>query len=394
MTRAPLQVLVVDDSAVVRQAMLAILTREPGLVVSVAADPLIAQEKMRRMRPDVIVLDLEMPRMDGFTFLRLLMAQDPIPVVVCASLAERGTEAALRATEEGAVAVVAKPHSDIRGFIRDSADMLVDAIRGAAQARVRPRGLAPPAPRAEPLPRPLAVHRRREDIVALGASTGGTEALREVLEAMPEDAPGIVIVQHMPPVFTRTFAERLHRLCRIDVVEAQDGDRVRPGRALVAPGDRHMSVQRSGAEYVVELSDGPLVSRHRPSVDVLFSSVARAAGARGVGALLTGMGSDGARGLLAMRQAGARTMAQDEASCVVFGMPREAIALGAAQEVVSLERLGSAILRADYDGPERARRAASAMGSPTQNAWPTSPTQANGPRRAADKGSTISLMKK
>ncbi|HET7294657.1 MAG TPA: chemotaxis response regulator protein-glutamate methylesterase [Vicinamibacteria bacterium] len=346
-----LQVLVVDDSAVVRQAMIGILTREPGLSVSVASDPLIALSKMERARPDVIVLDLEMPRMDGFTFLRKLMAEDPIPVVVCAGLAERGTDAALRATEEGAVAVVAKPRVGVGGFLEESAQMLIDTIRGAAEARPRSRGLSArtSSQPARARSTPSAGARNPDAILALGASTGGTEALREILEAMPADAPGIVIVQHMPPVFTRTFAERLDRCCRIEVKEAEPGDRVAQGRALVAPGDRHLSVQRGGGGYLVETADGPLVSRHRPSVDVLFHSVARAAGANAVGAILTGMGDDGARGLFAMRQAGARTLAQDEASCVVFGMPKEAIARGAVGDVLPLQRMAGALLEGNRE---------------------------------------------
>jgi two-component system chemotaxis response regulator CheB len=343
---------VVDDSALVRQAMASVLTREPGLFVTVAADPLIAMDKMRRARPDVIVLDLEMPRMDGLTFLRRIMAEDPIPVVVCASLAERGTAAALRATEEGAVAVVAKPRIDVRGFLEDQSQMLADTVRGAAEARLARRRSAVPL-EALPPRSPLPASGRKPSLLALGASTGGTEALREVLEALPPDAPGVVVVQHMPPVFTRSFANRLDALCRIGVKEAEHGDALPPGLALVAPGDRHMRVVRRGSGFAVELSDGPLVSRHRPSVDVLFESVAAAVGSRAAGALLTGMGSDGASGLLAMRRAGALTLAQDEASCVVFGMPREAIALGAAERIVPLRHVAATLL-----APLAARRAA------------------------------------
>jgi two-component system chemotaxis response regulator CheB len=336
-------VLVVDDSAVVRQSMAEILSREPGITVETAADPLIARDKMARARPSVIVLDLELPRQHGLAFLKELMADDPMPVVVCSGLAARGTEAALRAVEEGAVEVVAKPQFDVRGFLLESRSLLVDAIRGAAEARIRPRGplRRTPSPSAR-APRAGA----GPDLVAIGASTGGTEAIRLVLEALPADAPGTVIVQHMPEVFTRTFADRLDRSCAVHVREARHGDFVRRGVALVAPGNRHLQVRRQGAGYAVEILDGPLVSRHRPSVDVLFHSVAEAAGRRAVGLILTGMGGDGAEGLLAMHRAGAVTFAQDEATSVVFGMPREAIRAGAVSEVLPLDRIPAALMGA------------------------------------------------
>jgi two-component system chemotaxis response regulator CheB len=344
----PLGVLVVDDSAVVRQVLTSILGHVPGMKVTAAADPLIAMGKMRAERPDVIVLDLEMPRMDGVTFLRTLMREDPIPVVVCSGIAERGTEAALRAIEEGAVEVIAKPRLGVRDFLEESAVMLVDAVRAAAQARLRSRAGRPAPPRS-----PTAAGRaaRRpglrwttDMVVTIGASTGGTEALRVILERMPADAPGIVVVQHMPEAFTRTFAERLDRLCEIEVKEASDGDRVRAGRALIAPGNRHTRLARDGAQYAVEVRDGPLVSRHRPSVDVLFRSAARAAGPNAVAVILTGMGDDGAAGMAEMKRAGAATIAQDERSCVVFGMPREAIERHAVDEVVPLSQIPAAIL--------------------------------------------------
>jgi two-component system chemotaxis response regulator CheB len=346
-----LDVLVVDDSAVVRQMLPAILARDPGMRVVAAADPLIAIEKMKLRRPHVIVLDLEMPRMDGLTFLRKIMAEDPIPVVVCSALAQEGTDTALRALEEGAVEIVTKPVLGVRDFFEESALMLIDVVRAAAAAKVGKRH--PPNRLAEPrhsadviLPRAAPAMRATTDkVVAIGASTGGTEALQQILEAMPEGGPAIVIVQHMPEVFTRAYAERLDTLCRIEVKEAADGDRVLEGRALIAPGNRHTLLRRSGAQYLVEVRDGPLVSRHRPSVDVLFRSTALCAGPNAVGVILTGMGSDGAEGLLEMRQAGAVTLAQDEASCVVFGMPKEAIARGAAAEVVGLSRMPEVILR-------------------------------------------------
>jgi two-component system chemotaxis response regulator CheB len=340
----PRRVLVVDDSAVVRQAMSLLLSREPGMSVAVANDPLIAQQKMARERPDVILLDLEMPHMDGLTFLRKIMSEDPIPVVVCSALTGAGTEAALRAVEEGAVEIVTKPKLGVRAFLAESRARLVDALRAAACARLR-RRVGPPAGTAPPtLPEVLPFGVTTDRVVAIGASTGGTEALRFLLRAMPPDAPGLVIVQHMPEGFTRAFAQRLNQECHIEVKEAADGDRVIDGRALIAPGNRHLSVRRSGAHYVVAVSDGPPVSRHRPSVNVLFDSVATAVGPSAVGVILTGMGDDGARGLLAMRNMGAATLAQDEASCVVFGMPKEAIALGAAEDVAPLSNMPGLIL--------------------------------------------------
>jgi two-component system chemotaxis response regulator CheB len=346
--REPLHVLVVDDSAVVRQALGAILGHARGMTVVAASDPLIAMEKMRHRRPDVIVLDLEMPRMDGLSFLRKIMSEDPIPVVVCSGLAGRGTEGALRAVEEGAVDVIAKPKLAVRAFLEESAVLLVDAVRGAAAARLRARRPVAPARRSADTLAPPARHSLRvttDKVVAIGASTGGTEALREILEAMPPDAPGMVIVQHMPEAFTKAFADRLNKLCRVEVKEAATGDRVAAGRALVAPGNRHTLVVRSGAHYEVAVRDGPLVSRHRPSVDVLFHSVAQAAGSNSVGVILTGMGDDGADGMLVMRRAGAATIAQDEESCVVFGMPKAAIDRGAADSVVPLAGVPGAILR-------------------------------------------------
>ncbi len=342
------RVLVVDDSAVVRQALSQILGHA-GMHVEVAADPIIAIERIRRQRPDALVLDIEMPRMDGLTFLRWLMSEEePVPALICSSLAGPGTDVALQALERGAVGIVAKPALGVKGFLHDSAAQLVEAVRGAARARVRRRA-PPPEPRhgtsaVLPLRAPAPLTTTTSKVVAVGASTGGTEALRTLLEAMPPDAPGIAIVQHMPEVFTAAFARRLHGLCRIEVKEAEDGDRLSSGRALVAPGNHHLTVRRSGAHYVAEILDGPPVSRHRPSVDVLFRSAAQAAGANAVGVILTGMGDDGAQGLLEMRQAGAYTFAQDESTCVVFGMPKEAIAAGAACEVLPLPRIAAAVL--------------------------------------------------
>ena len=352
-----LSVLVVDDSAVVRQAATAILSQDPGIVVTVAADPYIALDKMGRSRPDVILLDLEMPRMDGLTFLRKIMTEDPIPVVVCSGLAARGTAIAIRALEEGAVEVLAKPQLGVRDFLHDSAATLIEVIREAAEVRVRRREVASPLlPRhsADVVLPPTAPpgHARRRtdrqcgstDLIAIGASTGGTEALRTILSAMPEDAPGILVVQHMPERFTAAFAQRLDQVCRIEVKEAAPGDCVVRGRALIAPGNRHLVLRRHNARYEVDLADGPRVSRHRPSVDVLFRSVAQAAGAHAVGVILTGMGDDGAAGLLEMKGAGAATIAQDERTSVVFGMPKEAIARGAADRVLPLPGIAAAML--------------------------------------------------
>ncbi len=345
-----LQVLVVDDSAMVRQVMQAILGTDRRIKVKAAADPLIAWGKMQKEAPDVVITDLEMPRMDGLTFIRKIMLEMPTPVVVCSGLATRGTELALRALEEGAVEVIAKPKVGVRDFLHESAVTLLDAVWSASQAQVRFRPVAP-VPRLTAdaiLPCKTQPHRGRttNGLIAVGASTGGTEALRVFLAALPVDCPPVVIVQHMPEGFTRAFAERLNKECRVEVQEARDGDPLQTGRALIAPGNRHMLVNRSGEELVVQIIDGPLVSRHRPSVDVLFRSVAVSVGPKAVGVIMTGMGDDGAQGLLEMKEAGAATIAQDEASCIVFGMPREAISRGAANIIVSLEQIASSALSA------------------------------------------------
>jgi len=343
-----LNVLVVDDSAMVRQVMQAILGINSRITVRTAADPLIAWAKMQKEPPDVVITDLEMPRMDGLTFIRKIMAEMPTPVVVCSGLAARGTELALRALEEGAVEVIAKPKVGVRDFLHESAVTLLDAVWSASLAQVRPR----PMPAVPRLTADVVLPRKGKSrcagapngIIAVGASTGGTEALRVFLTALPTDCPPVVIVQHMPEVFTRAFAERLNRECEIEVEEARDGDRLQTGRALIAPGNRHMLVNRSGEELAVQIIDGPLVSRRRPSVDVLFRSVAISVGPRAVGVIMTGMGDDGAQGLCEMKEAGAATIAQDEASCVVFGMPKEAIARGAVNVVVPLEQIAGAAL--------------------------------------------------
>jgi two-component system chemotaxis response regulator CheB len=335
----------------VRQVMQAILGTDRRINVRAAADPLIAWGKMQKEPPDVVITDLEMPRMDGLTFIRKIMAEMPTPVVVCSGLAARGTELALRALEEGAIEVITKPKVGVRDFLHESAVTLLDAVWSAAQAQIRPRPrlLVAPAPRiaAEPVaprhgePKSSGAVSK---VIAVGASTGGTEALRVFLTALPTNCPPVVIVQHMPEVFTRAFAERLNQDCRIEVQEACDGDRLRTGQALIAAGNRHMLVNRSGEELVVQIVDGPQVSRHRPSVDVLFRSVAASVGAKAVGVIMTGMGDDGAQGLCEMKAAGAATIAQDEASCVVFGMPREAISRGAVNVVVPLEEIANVAL--------------------------------------------------
>lgn len=352
---SPIDVLVVDDSATVRQVLAAVLSEKRGFRVTVAADPIIAMEKMKKFPPDVILLDLEMPRMDGMTFLEKIMSENPVPVVICSGLTGPRTEEAIRALEIGAVELITKPKVGIRGFLEESAVLLEDTVRAAAKARLNKfrmlRGKPAKYNSADvviPQSASPVVAEQREQIVAIGASTGGTEALLQVLEQMPENCPGIVAVQHMPEGFTAAFAKRLNGICRIEIKEAVDGDKVVPGRAYIAPGNRHTIVHRIGPGYFLEVRDGPLVSRHRPSVNVLFRSVAQAAGSSAVGILMTGMGDDGADGLLEMRQANAFTIAQDEASCVVFGMPREAILRGAAEETLALSKIPAAILRNSF----------------------------------------------
>lgn len=340
---SPLRVLVVDDSAVIRQAVAQILGGA-GCDVDTAADPLIALAKMERALPDAILLDLEMPRMDGLTFLRRLMAEHPLPVVVLSSHAARGTETALQALEEGAVEVLAKPQLGIREFLDDTAPHLVAVVRAAARARLPMRLHGEPDATAEGPAGRRRVPPGASRLIALAASTGGPETLRRILAPLPSDLPGTVIVQHMPRAFTGAFARRLDAACRIVVREAEDGAPLADGCALVAPGGRHLEVVRAGEGFRVRLSDGAPVGRHRPSADVLFRSVARAAGAEALGVILTGMGSDGAEGLLAMRRAGAPTLALDRASCVVYGMPARAVALGAVEREVGLAALPGAIL--------------------------------------------------
>ena len=344
-----IHVLVVDDSAVVRQTMTIVLGREKDLRVTTAADPIIAMEKMRRDRPHVVILDLEMPRMDGLTFLRNVMKSDPLPIVVCSGVAERGSAKALEAIEEGAVDVLSKPRISVREFIEDQAVLFADAVRSAASARIRPRGgrsLDPPRVEPHP-PRPRLSARpatRVDPVIAIGVSIGGPSALAGIVPALPSDLPGVVVVQHMPEAFTGALASRLDRLGAIRVKLAESDDPVIRGQMLLAPGDRHLRIRRSGPGFAVELDAGPLISRHRPSVDALFQSVADEAGSHALGVILTGMGTDGASGLLAMKRAGAMTLAQDEATSVVYGMPGEAVARGAVDEIVPLESIPSAMV--------------------------------------------------
>lgn len=348
-----IRVLIVDDSAVVRQAMNEILSSDPHIeVIGVAADPFVAAERLSREIPDVITLDVEMPRMDGITFLKKIMSQHPIPVVMCSSLTGQGSDTALRALEYGAVDIIQKPLMGVKTFLEESKVVICDAVKAAAMARVRRithdlKKVSPKLTADVILAKPTtkAMLETTEKVVVVGASTGGTEALRVFLGGLPPDAPGIVIVQHMPEHFTKSFAGRLDGLCRITVKEAENNDTVVRGRALIAPGNRHMLLKRSGARYYVEIKEGPLVCRHRPSVDVLFRSTARYAGKNAVGVIMTGMGDDGARGLLEMKEAGAATIAQDEHSCVVFGMPKEAIKLDAVDRVLPLECIAGVIGR-------------------------------------------------
>jgi two-component system, chemotaxis family, protein-glutamate methylesterase/glutaminase len=352
-----IKLLVVDDSAVVRQAVTGLLSRDPEIEVFAAvADPLLAMDRMKQQWPDVILLDIEMPRMDGITFLKKIMAERPTPVVICSTLTEQGAKTTLVALAAGAVAIITKPKLGVKSFLHDASDEIVSAIKAAARANVkrlvpspaRPKLPASPAVWAEPAVGDARPAPSGERIVAIGTSTGGTQALEEILRALPQVCPGIVLVQHMPEKFTAAFAARLDSVCEIAVKEAVNGDRVRAGQALVAPGGKHMRLTRSGAHYHVEVLDGPFVNRHRPSVNVLFRSVAKTAGKNALGIIMTGMGDDGAAGLLEMRNAGARTVAQDEETCVVYGMPKEAVKCGAVEKSVPLSAIGREILSPPY----------------------------------------------
>ena len=354
-----IKVMIVDDSALVRQVVTQAISREPSIeVIATAQDPLFALEKLKVQWPDVLIVDIEMPRMDGLTFLKKIMAERPTPVIICSSLAEKGAQVTMEALSAGAVNIITKPKLNLKSFLEDSSNDIVSAIKAAARAKMaalrrvtsslpstvfnRPKNTAdvmlPNAPHQG-----ARMYGTTDKLIAIGTSTGGTQALEAVLTRLPGVTTGIVIVQHMPEKFTAMFADRLNSLCQMEIREAKDGDRVRPGLALIAPGGRHMMVKRSGAQYYVEVKDGPLVNRHKPSVDVLFRSVAQVAGKNALGIIMTGMGDDGAAGLFEMRQAGASTIAQDEESCVVFGMPKEAIKRGGVQRTLALQHLAREI---------------------------------------------------
>jgi len=353
-----IRVLIVDDSAVVRQSLSQIIASDPMLeVLGTAPDPFYAAKKIAEEVPDVITLDVEMPRMDGLTFLKKIMSQHPIPVVIISSLTEAGTQTGIRALEYGALEIITKPQMNTKQFIEESQIRICDAIKAAANSKIRRRKITDvpevqPKLSADVILSPLvsanSMLKTTEIVIAVGASTGGTEALTTFLQALPIGCPGVVIVQHMPEKFTKSFANRLNEICKITVEEAKNGDAVLPGHALIAPGNYHTLLKRSGARYFVEVQEGLLVNRHRPSVDVLFRSTAKYAGANAIGVIMTGMGDDGARGLLEMKNAGAKTIAQDENSCIVFGMPKEAIKLGAVDKILPLESIAPFILKPSW----------------------------------------------
>lgn len=338
-----IKVLVVDDSAIVRKIFTEELSRERGIqIVGTAPDPYVARDKIVRLKPDVVTLDIEMPRMDGITFLKKLMKYYPLPVIIVSSLTRNGGKLALEAIESGAVEVLSKPGTAYS--VGDMKQQLADKIRAAARARVSQREKETPVEEAPVELTTRALKETTNKVIAIGASTGGTEALKKVLTRLPATVPGVLVVQHMPPNFTTAFAERLNNMCNITVKEAEDGDSVLPGRALIAPGNYHMLLRRSGARYYVSVKTGPMVCHQRPSVNVLFNSSAQYAGANAIGVIMTGMGSDGAQGMLEMRQAGARTIGQDEASCVVYGMPKEAAKVGAVEKVAPLDRIAQEVV--------------------------------------------------
>ena len=343
-----IKVLVVDDSAVVRQVVASQLAQDPEIeVIAAVADPILAMVRMNAQWPDVIVLDIEMPRMDGITFLKKIMAERPTPVVICSTLVESGAQTSMAALAAGAVAIIAKPKIGLKQFLEDASEDMVTAVKAAAKVNVKALNVSAKNTADVIMPaatKHSAMIQTTDRVVALGTSTGGTQALEVVLTSLPRVTPGMVIVQHMPEKFTAAFAERLNNLCQIEVKEAQNNDRVINSRALIAPGGKHMLLRRTGAQYYVEVMDGPLVNRHRPSVDVLFRSVAKCAGANALGVIMTGMGDDGAAGLLEMRKAGARTVAQDEASCVVYGMPKAAHDCGATEIELPLSKIPGQVL--------------------------------------------------
>lgn len=353
-----IKVMLVDDSALVRRTLEDVLSSDPQIeVIATAQDPFVAAQKLKKEVPDVMLLDVEMPRMDGITFLQKIMNQNPLPIIICSTLVEKGSETTLKALEYGAVDIIQKPKVSTRQFLEEAKVQLTDSVKAAARAKLqrlthRPYLVAPKLTADAVLQTAgdRAMVKTTETVIVIGASTGGTEAVRHVLESLPQDAPGIVVVQHMPEGFTSSFANRLNNLCRVNVKEARDGDSVLRGHALIAPGNKHTLLKRSGARYYVEVRDGPLVSRHRPSVDVLFRSATRYAGSNAVGVILTGMGDDGANGMKELFDAGAYTIGQDEKSCVVYGMPKEAAIRGAVGKVMPLERIAAGILNAADGG--------------------------------------------
>jgi len=344
-----IRVFIVDDSAVVRQVLTGVLNSIPGItVIGSAPDPIFALKKLEQDWPDVIVLDIEMPRMDGVTFLKKLMHEHPIPVVICSTLTTKGAEVTMHAMSAGAVDIITKPTINLKGFLQESKSVMANAIKGAAQAKMKPaKALATQSAKAKApiIEMPLkAMAETTDRVIAIGTSTGGTQALESILTQLPKAAPGIVVVQHMPEAFTAAFASRLNSVCEMTVKEAENNDRVMPGLVLIAPGGRHLLLRRSGAQYRVEVKDGPLVTRHKPSVNVLFRSVATAAGANAIGIIMTGMGDDGAKGMKELHDAGALTIAQDEQSCVVYGMPKEAVKLGGVDSQLSLDEIPGLIV--------------------------------------------------
>lgn len=358
MNKEKIRVLLVDDSAVVRQTLSDVLSSEEDIeVIGAASDPFYAAEHIEKEVPDVIILDIEMPRMDGLTFLQKVMSQHPIPVVICSSLAGKGSDSAFKALSYGAVSIITKPKMGTKQFLEESRITITDAVRGAAKANLKkfvPAVLSNVSPKLSadaviPVVKRSVLTETTDKVIVVGASTGGTEALSVFLQALPHDVPGLVIVQHMPEFFTRSFAERLDSICRITVKEAANGDSVLRGQALIAPGNFHTLLKRSGARYYVEVKEGPLVTRHRPSVDVLFRSAAYFAGKNIISVIMTGMGDDGAKSMKELKDAGAYTIAQDEESCVVFGMPKEAIKLGAVDKVLPLDKIAAEVCRASSD---------------------------------------------
>lgn len=345
-----IKVLIIDDSSIVRQTLSELINSDRGLeVIATASDPYIAAKKISNQIPDVITLDVEMPKMDGLTFLKKIMTQKPIPVVMCSSLTATGSDTAMRALELGAIEIIQKPKLGTKQFLEESKVMICDIIKAAASAKIKivKEMKIEPKLTADVIinkAKSKAMIETTEKIIVVGASTGGTDAIKNFLQSLPLDSPGIAIVQHMPENFTKSFADRLDGLCKVSVKEAEDGETLVRGRVLIAPGNKHMLVKRSGARYFVEVRDGPLVLRHRPSVDVLFRSAARYAGRNAVGVIMTGMGDDGAKGMLEMKEAGAYTIAQNEESCIVFGMPREAIELGAASKSMHLNNIAYEVL--------------------------------------------------